>query len=145
MRTLLVVLSSTIFGIILTACALLTPILDSTTPVNREDATRVACAAFRTITWAKGDDAAALGILAEIHAGRRPADTGTLTFLREMIGDTNGTIAEIKPHNAAYRALCPTVPIDNTKVTVKTWEPGKTPLVGARHDVRAIRIPRVPR
>ena len=35
---------------------------------------------------------------------------GTLTQLREVEGDTTGTIEEIKPHNAAYRALCPNGP-----------------------------------
>lgn len=124
MRTVLVILSSATCATILTACALLTNLQDPE-PVTRADATRVACGAFRTITWAKGDETASLTVLREIQTGARPANAATLAFLREIGGDTNGTIVEVKAHNAAYLAICPRV--RDPKVVVKSHEPGKMP------------------
>lgn len=124
MRTVLVVLSSATCATILTACALLTN-LQEPAPVSRDDATRVACGAFRTIPWSLGDEAAALGVLRSVQTGVRPATKATLDFMRELAGDTNGTIVEIKGHNAAYIALCPKP--NMPRVTVKAWEPGKMP------------------
>lgn len=125
MRTVLVVLSTAICATILTACALLTS-LQEPAPVSRDDATRVACGAFRPIPWSLGDEASSVAILREIQTGARPATKATLDFLREIAGDTNPTIVEIKGHNAAYKAICP-VPRRDPRVVVKSHEPGKMP------------------
>lgn len=124
MRTVLVILSSATCATILTACALLTS-LQEPPPVSRQDASRVACGAFKPIPWSLGDESAALGVLRSVQTGARPATKATLDFLRELAGDTNGTITDIKGHNAAYKAICP--PVRDPKVTVKAWEPGKMP------------------
>lgn len=124
MRNVLVVLLSATCGTILTACALLTSLQDPE-PVPRADAVRVACGAFRPITWSLGDEAAALGVLREIQTGTRPATKVTLEFLRDIAGDTNGTVMQVKGHNAAYMAVCPRV--RDPKVVVKSYEPGRSP------------------
>lgn len=125
MRTVLAILSSATCATILTACALLTS-SPAREPVTRDDAARVACGAFQPIPWALGDEAAALGVLRSVQTGARPATKATLDFLREIAGDTNGTVIEIKGHNAAYKAICPT-PRRDPRVTVKGWEPGRMP------------------
>lgn len=124
MRTVLVVLLSATCGIILTACALLTN-LQEPEAVPRADAVRVACGAFQPITWAMGDEAAALAVLAEIRDGKRPASKVTLDFMRDIAGDTNGTVLQVKGHNAAYLAICPRV--RDPRVVVKSHEPGRMP------------------
>ena len=107
MRTTLVVLWSASCATILTACALLTPTLE---PVPVPDATRVACQAFRRITWYPGDKASAVAILEQVKKGERAVDDQTLDFLRNTLGDTSQTVFEVKAHNAAYGALCPKAP-----------------------------------
>lgn len=124
MRTVLVVLSSATCATILTACALLTN-LQEPEPVPRAEAVRVACGAFRPILWTLGDEAAALGVLREIQTGARPATKATLSFLREIAGDTNGTVIQVKGHNAAYKAICPVR--RDPRVVVKSYEPGRMP------------------
>ena len=118
MRTVLVVMWSAVCGTILTACALLTS-LQEPEPVPRAEAVRVACGAFRPITWAMGDEAAALAVLREIQAGARPASKVTLDFLRDIAGDTNGTVLQVKGHNAAYVAICPRVHDPRSVATVE--------------------------
>lgn len=124
MRTVLVVLSSATCATILTACALLTSLQDPE-PTSRADVVRVACGAFRPITWSLGDEAAAIAVLREIQSGARPATKVTLEFLRDIAGDTNGTVVQVKGHNAAYLAVCPRV--RDPKVVVKSHEPGRMP------------------
>ena len=124
MRTVLVVLSSATCATILTACALLTSLQDPE-PTSRADVVRVACGAFRPITWSLGDEAAAIAVLREIQSGARPATKVTLQFLRDIAGDTNGTVVQVKGHNAAYLAVCPRV--RDPKVVVKSHEPGRMP------------------
>lgn len=102
MRTVLATLLSSIFVITLTGCALWT--LTPAAPAH--DPTRVACEAFRLITWAPGSEDQALAFLEGVRAGTRPINRETLTVLRDVLGDTSTTVGEIKPHNAAYRALC---------------------------------------
>src|SRR5262245_19511063 len=108
MRTVLVTLLSASSLTALTACALLTAMPAS--PAH--DPSLVACKTFRLITWAPGDDDMALALLQEVKDGKRDLvdldkRRETLTQLREVLGDTSGTIQEIKPHNARYTALCP--------------------------------------
>ena len=102
MRTLLVTLSSATLATMMVGCALLTPTLES----PKHNPAKVACESYRLITWAPGDEDAALKMLIDLSTGKRPPSRETLTLLREVAGDTSTTIREVKEHNAAFRALC---------------------------------------
>lgn len=68
----------------------------------------MACSSFALISWAPGDEAVATGILEDVKSGKRAIGPETLTIMRDALGDTSATIIQVKPHNAAYRALCKT-------------------------------------
>lgn len=114
MRTTLAMLLFAIFVTILAGCALLTQTLGPD-----HDPTKVACDAFKLISWAPGNEAEGMRMLAEIRDGKRLINRETVTVLREVLGDTSATIAEVKPHNAAYRALCtkPLTPSETARVS----------------------------
>lgn len=88
--------------VILTSCAYLTK--QPASPAH--DPSKVACESFRLITWQPGDENEATRLLGQVKDGSMPITRESLTVLREALGDTSGTIQEIKPHNAAYTALC---------------------------------------
>lgn len=101
MRNVLATTLTASFGIILTGCALLMG-----SPAPKYDPLPLLCDTFPPVHWSPGDDKKAVEILERVKSSSLPITPEALKILREALGDTDGTIAQIKPNNAVWTELC---------------------------------------